>query len=294
MKHKNSISILVLFIVLFSFTAAATGIFSGGGPGQYEFTSIHGEKVLIYGKGIYKDMSAEVAPQGIAQDVVTLFLGIPLLIISLHLARKGLLKGRMLLAGTLGYFLVTYLFYLTMGMYNKLFLVYVILLSTSFFAFAQTMLSFDLNSLGSSFKQTLPVKLVGGFLIFQSFMVGLLWLSLIVPPLLTGTLPAGLDHYTTLIVQGLDLAILLPTGFLSGVLLLRRNPFGYLLAPVFTNFLVLLMTALTAKVIGQMLLGVDVGFPVMIVIPLFNLTAIFSSILILKNVKEKSNYGSAA
>jgi hypothetical protein len=57
-------------------------------------------------------MSAEVAPQGIVQDYVTLFLGIPLLFLSLFMANNGSLRGRFLLSGALGYFLVTYLFIL--------------------------------------------------------------------------------------------------------------------------------------------------------------------------------------
>src|SRR5690606_12235855 len=91
---------------------------------------------------VYRHMSAEVAPQGIAQDYVTLFAGVPLLIIALFYARRGLIRGRLFLAGVLGYFLVTYLFYLVMGMYNYLFLVYTALLGLSFFAFLLTMFSF--------------------------------------------------------------------------------------------------------------------------------------------------------
>lgn len=289
MKNQRAISLLVLCIVIFSSVAAATGIFSNEGPGPYEYQSIRGETITIYGKGIYQHMSAELAPQGIAQDVVTLFLGIPLLILSLHLTRKGSLKGRFLLAGTSGYFLVTYLFYMAMGMYNNLFLVYVALMCTSFFTFILTLLSFDLGNLKTYFSSNTPVKFVGGFLVFQTIMIALLWLGRVVPPLIEGTVPLGLEHYTTLIVQGMDLGILLPSALLAGVLLIKRSPFGYLLGTVYINFLVILMTALTAKVIGQMILGVDVGVPVIIIIPFFNLTTILCSFLMLRNINKKGH-----
>ena len=285
MKFKKSISILVIVIAIFAFGATFTGIFSTDGPGEYEYTSIRGETVTIYGKGIYQHMSSEVAPQGIAQDVVTLLIGIPLLLLSLCLARKGSLKGRILLSGTLGYFLVTYLFYLVMGMFNQLFLVYVVLMGTSFFGFALCIMSFDLENFKKYFAEELPVKYIGGFLIFNTIAIALLWLQVVVPPLLKGSIPVEVEHYTTLIVQGLDLGLLLPMAFLSGVLLIRKAPLGYLMAPIYFVFLSILMTALTAKVIAMKLIGASV-FPVIVIIPVFALLNILSLTIILKNVKE--------
>lgn len=73
-----------------------------------------------------------------------------------------------------------------------------------------------------------------------------------VPPLLDGTIyPPSLEHYTTLIVQGLDLALFLPLSIISGALLLRRKALGYLDAPVYLIFLVFQMTNLTAKLIAM-------------------------------------------
>jgi hypothetical protein len=233
-------------------------------------------------------MSAEVAPQGIAQDYVTLFVGIPLLLVSLWLTRRGSRKGGYLLAGTLGYFLVTYLFYTVMGMYNKLFLLYVLLMGTSFYSFILTLLSFEIKALNNQFKASTPFKATGGFLIFTSVAIGLLWLSIVVPPLLNGTIiPLQVEHYTTLIVQGLDLGILLPAAFICGVLWLKRAPLGYLLTPVYFVFLSILMTALTAKVVAMAILEYNV-IPVVFIIPTFNLLTVLCAAAILKNVVEPS------
>ncbi len=287
MKYKRVLGLLVFFIIVLSIVATLAGIFSDQGPGTYQFITIHGEEVLIYGSGVYRYMSALAAPDGIAQDVVTLILAIPLLIISFFWARKNSLKGRLLFVGVLFYFLFTYLLYMVLIMYNELFIVYVLLTSLSFYAFVLTMISFDLDELTASFKEELPVKFIGGFLIFISVVVGLNWLARIIPPLLDRSIiPQGIEHYTTLPVQGLDLAFMLPTAFLSGVLLIKKQPFGYLLAPVFLNFLIIMMTGISAKVFGQFLQGVAGVFPVMMVFLLFALTASFSSINIMKNIKE--------
>lgn len=285
MKQMKIISILVFCITAISAVAATIGIFSNQGLGPYEYESIRGQIVTIYGKGLYQHMSAEVAIQGIAQDYVTLFIGIPLLLISLVLAGKGSMKGRFLLAGTLGYFLVTYLFYLSMAMYNPLFLVYAFLMGASFFAFTLILISFDVNKLQASFGENTPVKFTGGFLIFNAFSIAFLWLSIVVPPLFNGSIyPKELEHYTTLIVQGMDLGLLLPLAVVSGILLIWKKPFGYLLGPVYFIFLSMLMTALTAKVVAMGIAGYNI-IPVIFIIPIFNLISIICSILLLKNIK---------
>jgi hypothetical protein len=287
MKNKTSISLLIILVVAFAVIATVMGIFSDDGTGQYQYQSIRGRTVTIYGKGLYKHMSAEVAPQGIAQDYVTLLVGVPLLLCALWITRQGSKKGQFLLAGTLGYFLVTYLFYTVMGMYNQLFLVYIILMGTSFYAFILTLLSFETKDLSALFKSCIPTKVTGGFLIFNSIAIGLLWLSIVIPPLLNGSIiPVQAEHYTTLIVQGLDLGILLPAAFLCGILWMKKRPLGYLLTPVYFIFLSLLMTALTAKVMAMAILGYNV-IPVVVIIPTFNLISIACTIAILKNVIEQ-------
>lgn len=286
MKHKKLVTMLSLSIVLLAIIASTIGIFSSDGPGAYQVETVRGEQVTVYGKGVYKHMSIDVAPQGIAQDYITLFVGVPLLILSPVWARRGSLKGRFLFAGTLAYFLVTYLFYLVMGMYNVLFLVYVALLGMSFFALAQTLFSIGLDDLPDHFESSTPVRSTGGFLIFNSLAIGLMWLGIVVPPLLDGTIiPGQVEHYTTLIVQGLDLGLLLPLSFIAGLLFIKKRPLGYLLAPVYFVFLSLLMTALTAKIIAMGILGQNV-MPAIIIIPLVGMISVACTIFIFKHIKE--------
>ena len=118
---------------------------------------------------------------------------------------------------------------------------------------------------------------------FTSVAIALLWLSVIVPPLLDGSIiPVQAEHYTTLIVQGVDLAILLPASFIIGSLCVRKQAAGLLLGPIYIIFLSLLMTALTAKVTAMALLGYNV-IPVIFIIPLFN---IISIILAFANIRS--------
>ncbi|MFW6254298.1 MAG: hypothetical protein ACOC41_05145 [Chitinivibrionales bacterium] len=284
-ENVKTTVILSIIVALLAAVAGVSGIASDQGGETFEHESIRGRTVTIFGKGIYRHMSEEVAVQGIAQDYVTVFIAVPLLLLSLFFTVKGSLKWRFVFAGSAGYFLVTYLFYLTMGMYNGLFLVYAALLGCSFFLFTLTLLSFNVRSLPAVFSEKTPVRITGGFLVFNTGCIGLLWLSIVVPPLMQGTVyPAQLEHYTTLIVQGLDLGLLLPLSAVSGLLLMGKRPFGYLLAPVYYVFLSLLMIALTAKIIGMGLIGYSI-IPVIFIMPAIAFIAFLGAVILIRSLK---------
>lgn len=286
MKNKYTLTSLVIIISLAAIIATSFGIFSNYGPGSYEYKSIRGEKITIYGKGLYQHMSSDVAIQGIAQDYVTLFAGVPLLLMSLFIARKNSLPGLFLLAGTLGYFLVTYLFYLAMGMYNKMFLVYAFLLGSSFFAFILTTLSIKAEEIRKLFRSEKLVRNSGLFLIINGSLVALLWLGIVIPPLMNGTIyPSELQHYTTLIVQGFDLGLLLPIAFVVGYLAIKKNYYGFLFTPIYMIFLSLLMTALDSKILFMAKAGANV-IPVIFIMPAIAMISITFSVLLLRNLQS--------
>jgi hypothetical protein len=288
MKNKKTITILVLLTALLAAIAAAAGIFTNEGDGLYEFQSIHDQTVTIYGKGLYRHMTADVAIQGIAQDYITLFLAIPLLLLSLIWSRRGSLKGRFILAGTIGYIFLTYLFYTNMVIYNQLFLVYVSLTGLSFFALVLTLLSITIHQLPQLFNKPLPTKFIGGFLIFNAVVIALLWLSVIVPPLIDKTIvPLSVQHYTTLTVQAFDLSLFLPVSFVSGLLLIRKHTYGFLMAPVYLVFLSLLMSALIAKIAAMAMAGVNV-VPAIVIIPFITLVSIGCSFILINNINQNN------
>lgn len=284
MKNTKTITILLFTMVILSVVATLAGILTVDGPGTFKFESIRGEIINIYGKGLYQHMSSDVAIQGIAQDFVTLFIAVPLLVFSFFRTMKGSLHSLLLLAGTVTYILVTYLFYLTMAMYNPLFLVYIILVSASFFTLFLILSSINVEVLSQAYSPKLKNRLIGGFLIFISFSIAILWLSMVIPPLLDKTIyPLALEHYTTLIVQGLDLSLLLPIAIVAGFMLYKKVAYGYLLAPVYFVFLSILMSALSAKLLAMGLHGVNI-VPAIFIIPLFNILAIFCTYSLLTNL----------
>ena len=285
MKYKKYISSLVIVIVLLSAAATVCGLLPGAGH-EYVFKSLHGETVTIYGRGLYQYDSVASVVQTKAQDFVTLLLGIPMLIIALIMSLKGQLRGRLLLAGTLGYFLYTYMSYSFLAMYNYMFLAYVLLMSASFFAFVLTLMSFDVQSLSRSFAEEFPVRLIGGVLIFVAVGIALMWLGRIVPPLAAGSQPQGLEHYTTLVIQVMDLGFVVPAALVAGLLILKRKAFGFLLAPVIIIKSATLLIAITAMAVMMVVSGEAVNYIEMAVFLIFDFLVVFCLYIVMKNIKE--------
>ena len=286
MQNRKILSTLVILIAFFAVIATLVGILSNSGIGEYEYNSIRGQTVTIYGKGLYQHMSSDVAIQGIAQDYVTLLIAFPFLLFALFRFRNGSLKGKFMLAGVLNYFFLTYLFYMNMAMYNSMFLAYIALTGLSFFALVLTLLSIETDCLPEIFHVNTPVKFIGGFLIFNAVIIALLWLGVVVPPLLDKTIvPLAVQHYTTLNVQAFDLSLFLPVSFVGGLLLIRKNKFGYLIAPVYLVFLSLLMTALIAKMIAMSFAGVNV-VPAIFIIPCIAIVAVVCGAILIKNINQ--------
>lgn len=285
-KYKTIINVLVLCILVLALLACLFGLFSSGGNGQYDFKSINNETVKIYGSGIYKNDSISGVAQAKASDFVTLVLGIPLLIASRCFAARGSFRGRLMLTGTLGYFLYTYMSYTFLLTYNPLFIVYVVIMSACLYAFILSLMSFEIDKLPAMFNERLPTKLLGGFQLLVGFSLCVMWCGKIAPTIFKGTIPLGLENYTTLVIQGMDLGIIVPAAFLSGILLIKRKPFGYLLSSVIIIKGVTMLTCISAMIINMALMGVEMSLAEILVFPILNLFAIICLILLLKNTAK--------
>ncbi len=287
MKTSKLLVRLVISIGVLAFVAAGLGVFWQGTASPYGFTTLRGESVSIQGSGLYQFDSVSNASQAIAQDFVTFFLGIPLLFVSLWLYTRHLLRGQLLLCGTLAYFLYTYTSYAMLVSFNGLFLLYVALFSLSLVAFIISLTAIELDSLPGHFSTKLPRKSIAAFLFVLASFLLLAWLGRIVPALFSGKPPVGLENSTTLVIQVLDLGILVPLSYCAGVLLLKEQAWGYLLSAVVLIKGFTLGTAISAMVLGQLLAGVEVSPVEALIFPVITSIGIALSIVLLKNVLEQ-------
>jgi len=196
------------------------------------------------------------AAQVQANDLITLAVGLPLLGVAAWLAFRGSLRGQLLLAGTLAFFLYTYLSMCMLAAYNGLFLVYVALFWLSLWAFALSLMAVNVAELPQHFAARFPrgwvarlLFLVGGFLLMA-------WLGRVVPELLNPQTPAALENATSRVIQAMDLALVTPLAVVGGVLLLRRQPWGYRLAAVAVLKGLTMALAVSTMAINMALAGV--------------------------------------
>lgn len=276
---------LIPAILVLALVAALAGLWPAEGT-PYPLTNFRGEQVTINARGLYYWDTVSSAAQMQANDLVTLVLGLPLLAISFWLARSGSLRGRLVLAGTLGFILYTYITMCFGAAYNALFLVYVALFSLSLFAFVLVMMSFDLPTLPAHFAEKLPRRWIAGLLFFAGAFLALAWLGRIAATFAPGAVPA-LDNVTSMFIQAMDLGIVVPVCVLSAILLLRRRPWGFLLASVaMLKFLTLgiavSLMGLNMARIGVPVSAVQVGL--FSAIALANLALV---VILLNNVKDK-------
>jgi hypothetical protein len=285
MRTPKSVLVLCGLIFALALFASAAGIFWPAAGQSYPFTSVRGEQVLISGRGLYQSDSFSGAVQEIGQDYVTLFLTLPVLAAAMFFAARGSLRGKLLLTGTIAYFLYTYMMMAFNTAYNPLFLVYVALFSLSLFAFVLSMMSYDLKALPGCFSANLPRRAIAGVLIGVGSLLFVAWLGRIVPPLVSGTLPE-LQNYTTLGIQAMDLGVIVPTALLAGILLLRRSAWGYLLGSVAVLKFLTYGTAVFAMGINMFLNGVGDSAVLVGAFGMLTLVNFFMAFLLLKNVEQ--------
>jgi hypothetical protein len=259
MRSRRTLTWLSWLALVLGAAAAAGGLLFPGGEGSFTFTTVHGEKVEMYGRGLYQHDSLFAAGTFLGGDIVVLAVGAPLLGYALWRTRRGSPRGRLLLTGTLSFYLY-YLASLAFGAaYNPFFLLYVAGLGVSLAAFGLALASFDLEALAARVNARMPHRAAGIFAIVAGAVTGLVWLSGAVGALLAGGVPVELGPYTTVITYALDLAIVLPAAVAGGVFLLRRAPAGYPLGFTVILLNMLIGIVVVAQTIAQSVIGVSLN-----------------------------------
>lgn len=292
MKQQSTLRWLVLVIAVLAAFTASVGVFSTNGEGPFEFATLHGDRVQIYGRGLYRYDTPLIAVGYRVGDAFTLIVGIPALLVSFWLYQRGSMRGRILLTGTLLFFLYTFGSLGIGAAYNNLFLVYILLTMLTFLGASGLLLSFDLQTFPTFFSDRVPRRGISLFLIISGVGLFCIWLFLsILPALLSGGVPPEVESYTTIVTFVLDMAIIAPVLVSAGVLLRRAEALGYLLASILLIFidelgLSLLVMGIAQQLAGLMNIGQFIGFVVSFAI--LTLFSLRFTIALLRNAVEGS------
>jgi len=255
MKISNPLTFLSLLIAVLAAAYAGIGLFSTGGDGPFEFTNLHGQTVEIYGQGIYRNDAAFRAPIFRGTDAVMLFVCVPVLLLAIAWYRRGSLRGGLLLTSMLAFFLYNSASLGFGAAYNNILLLYIASFSLSLFALVIAFQCIDLDDLAARTSPKLPRVWVAAFLCLAGLSL-MIWLVDIVAALASNGVPPNLGPYSTESTYVLDLGIILPTAYLAAVLVLRRSPWGTLLASILITVNITIGLVVASQSIMQALDGI--------------------------------------
>jgi len=146
--------------------------------------------------------------------------------------------------------------------------------------------------LENCFTEKHKLKFSSIFMLVMGAMVAAMWLGRIVPSLFAGTTPESVEHYTTLIIQAMDLGIVIPAMLIAGILTLKRNHVGYFLSVLLSVKALTLLTSITAMMISMGSHDVPLTIVEIVAFGAFNLIALANVIFAIISVKQPIRYGS--
>jgi hypothetical protein len=182
---------------------------------------------------IYRDNSF-VKTTWLGNDAVTLFIAVPLLVAALVYSARGSSKAQLIWMGMLDYMLYNYAFYLFGTAFNVFFLMYAALLALSIIALIFGLTTLDVNRISQQVRKDAPVKWIGGYFLFVASGLGLVYVIQSISFIFTDNLPAivTMSGHPTNVVFALDLTLLIPWLILGAFWLMKRQPWGYVIAGI--------------------------------------------------------------
>ena len=202
--------------------------------------------------------SGEFLETFVPNDITNLFVGGPVLLLSLWLASRGGLLGLLFLPGALFYITYTYLIYVFSLPLSIVSIGYLILIAGSFWLIVLLLRWIDAASITEDLGKVVPVRMSGIVITFSGAIFAIRAISILVGSVLNNE-PLGA---TELGVNITDFLVT-PIWVIIGILLLKRKQSGYILGLGILYQAIMLMIGLLvymkihARLTGQPILLAD-------------------------------------
>ncbi len=182
---------------------------------------------------LYRD-NALVTQAFKGQDIVTLFVAVPVLVGALLLDRRGSNWGRLCWLAMLSYSAYGYLFYALGAAFNAFFLLYVAIFACSLYALVFSLPRMSAATLARPFRGRVAKWTAIAYMSVSAVGLGLLWTGMSASFWFTGEVPAPVvsSGHPTGVVFALDLSIIVPLMVMGIVQLARGNAWGWVIAAV--------------------------------------------------------------
>ena len=176
---------------------------------------------LLYQTVIYP--TDELLLSFVPSDAFNLVVGLPILLGSMLLARRGKLIGLLCWPGALFYVLYMYVPYVIGVPFNVLFLPYLVLVTLSVCTLIDLVASIDGEVVRQRLTGFVPARTSGGILVGLAILIIVRQVAVIVTAL-AGQTPVDAVELSSWIA---DFVVAVPVLLVGGILLWRRDPLGY-------------------------------------------------------------------
>jgi hypothetical protein len=188
------------------------------------------------------------------QDVTTLFIGIPLLLLGMVLAQRGSLRGILIWAGAAGYLLYANLIYAYGGVYNELFFLYVAACGLSLFTLIGLLGKLDVAEISAHVGPRLPIRRTAAYFLVTALLLILMW----------GAMAADSIAKTQIadanVIIVTDFISVIPAFVLAAGWLLQRKAWGYALSSIMFVQAITLGISIVAGQIMGLLKGLELSW----------------------------------
>jgi len=239
----------------------------------------------IFIESTYARENRLYAAQGIGQDIVNLFIVVPILLIAAIFAWRKSKLGFLIWSGAIFYLAYSYTIYSFGLHFNNLFIAYCLILGLSFYSLIYFVIISLNENVSEWFTKGFSTKSTGIFLIVIATLFYFIWLSEIIPAILINATPKSIIESGLLInpVHVLDIAICLPALIITGITLIKKKNIGFLLAPTMMIFCIFMSIAIEAMVFVMKTKGFDANISLAIV---FGLITLISSIFLSQYLRK--------
>jgi len=268
MQKKNDPIILLLSVPLAILTAVVS--FAG-----------------IFIENTYARENTLYAAQGIGQDIVNLFIVVPVLLVAAFFAWRKSKLGLLIWSGIIFYLAYSYTIYSFGLHFNNLFIAYCSILGLSFYSLVYYLITSLKEPVPEWFEKETSTKSTGIFLMVIAVLFYFIWLSEIIPAILKNATPKSIIESGLLInpVHVLDIAICLPALIITGIALMKKKNMGFLLAPTMMIFCIFMAIAIAAMVLVIKAKGLEANLGLTIVFGLITLISSIFLFLFLRKLK---------
>jgi len=243
--------------------------------------------VGLFAPGFYSAETLNWQAQALGQDMIDLFIVTPSLFITSVSAYKNNRTATLIWGGVMLYLTYTFVLYCFNVHFNQLFVIYCLCLGLSFYSFLYFLFTNHNQNRQVHYKKIRIVRFISIYFIVIAILFYVLWLSEIVPSIIKNTPPKSITE-TGLFTNGvhvLDLSVVLPAIFITGILLLRGKPFGFVLAPVILSFFVLMDLTIGMLALVMKTKGIESDLTLTAIMGTLALISLILLIRYFKNVK---------